>query len=111
MVASDGPGEAVKVCAVDEMASGDVRCVSVGDVRVAVFNLDGEFYALSDVCTHAEAHLSEGEVNVAERQVECPKHGALFDIVTGDALSKPAKVPAQTFTVRVEDGDVLVEGG
>ena len=103
------PGEAVKVCALDEMSSGDVRCVKVGDVRVAVFNVGGELYALADLCTHEEAYLSQGTVDADELIVECPKHSAMFDLVTGDVVSLPAEIPAQTFTVRVEDGDVLVE--
>lgn len=74
---------------------------------IALFLAEGEFYAVDDLCTHAEASLSEGEVFDCE--VECPLHGAIFDLVTGEALTLPATRPVVTYPTRVDDGSVLVQ--
>jgi len=77
------------------------------DHPIAVWNVDGEFYATSDTCTHEEASLAEGEL--WGDVVECYLHGAQFDVRTGDVLSLPAVFPLRTFPVKVEDGAVYVE--
>jgi nitrite reductase/ring-hydroxylating ferredoxin subunit len=74
---------------------------------VAVFNLDGEFRAIDDTCTHAESSLAEGYVE--DGAVECILHFARFCIRTGAALSAPAVDPVRTYPVKVEDGVVLVD--
>ncbi|MDP9823631.1 nitrite reductase/ring-hydroxylating ferredoxin subunit [Nocardioides massiliensis] len=73
---------------------------------VAIFNDDGRFYALSDTCSHADASLADGEV--ADCQVECPLHWARFDLVTGKALSLPALLPVQAYSVSVIDGAIYL---
>ena len=70
-------------------------------------NLDGQFYAVEDVCTHDGGPLGEGKLDGCE--LICPRHGARFDVRTGAATRMPAIEPAPTYAVRVEDGDVLVE--
>jgi len=72
----------------------------------AVFLTEGEVYALGDRCSHAEASLSEGEV--FETEVECPLHGAVFDLTNGEALTLPAVRPVPSYPTRVEGGRVLV---
>jgi 3-phenylpropionate/trans-cinnamate dioxygenase ferredoxin subunit len=79
----------------------------VDGLLVVLVNLDGEFYAIEDVCTHDGGPLGEGELEGSE--LICPRHGARFDVRTGDALTLPAFEPAPTYEVRLEDGDVLVE--
>ena len=97
----------VKVAAVTEIPSGTKKIVEVAGVLVVVINVDGEFYAVEDVCTHDGGPLGEG--NLEGCQLVCPRHGARFDVRTGAALTMPAFEPAPTYEVRVQDGAVLVE--
>jgi 3-phenylpropionate/trans-cinnamate dioxygenase ferredoxin component len=98
----------IKVATVDEIPAGESLLVEVEDVRVALFNVAGQIYALEDVCTHDGGPLAEGEI-VNQCEVMCPRHGARFDIRTGKALSFPAFEPTNTYAVRVEGNDVLIE--
>ena len=68
---------------------------------------DGNFYALNDVCTHEEFSLCDGELWGMD--VECPKHGSRFNLVTGKVTGLPAVIPAQTYPVSVEGDDIFVE--
>ena len=68
---------------------------------------DGRFYALNDICTHEEFYLSEGELWGMD--VECPQHGSRFNLATGKVTGLPAVIPAKTYPVTVEGGDVFVE--
>jgi 3-phenylpropionate/trans-cinnamate dioxygenase ferredoxin subunit len=90
-----------------ELTPGSARRVDTPAGPVAVFNIDGELLAVADTCTHADASLSEGYLDGFV--VECPRHGALFDLHTGEALSLPACVALRCFPVHVRDGIVLVE--
>ncbi|HEB80615.1 MAG TPA: non-heme iron oxygenase ferredoxin subunit [Chromatiales bacterium] len=87
-------------------AEGSCRKLDVDGVLVAVFNVDGEFFALEDVCTHDGGELTggrfEGEV------IECPRHGAQFNVKTGEVLAPPAYEPVPTLPVRVYEGIVQV---
>ncbi|WP_217544830.1 non-heme iron oxygenase ferredoxin subunit [Streptomyces sp. GbtcB6] len=74
---------------------------------VAVFDIDGELYAVSDTCTHGESSLSEGYVE-PDGRVECVAHMAEFSVKTGEALTLPATDDLQTYAVKVEDGMILV---
>lgn len=94
----------VRVCTRSELLPGEYRSVWDGDVQIAVFNLDGELYAIEDVCTHDGGELTGGLVEGHE--IECPRHGARFDIRTGAVLCPPAYEPVATFPVRLEDGVV-----
>ena len=96
----------VDVAPVDEFAPGTYRVVEIDDAMIAVFNLEGEFYAIEDVCTHDYSTLTGGDVEGAE--IICPRHGARFDIRTGEALTPPAYEPVATLPVRVENGVVQV---
>ncbi len=99
--------EYVKVATTDEVEPGKPRLVEVNGRRVALFNLDGTFYAIDDFCTHRGAPLSEGEVT--GKDVQCPWHGAMFDITTGEASGPPADVGVDKFNVRVAGSDIEVE--
>jgi 3-phenylpropionate/trans-cinnamate dioxygenase ferredoxin subunit len=100
-------GEFVKVAQVTDVAPGRGRLVEVAGRLIALFNCAGTFYAIDDTCTHAEASLSEGFLEGST--VECPLHGARFDLRTGAAIWSPAFVPVATYEVRVEGADVLVD--
>ena len=94
------------VAPADELSPGDYRVVDIDDALIAVFNLDGEFYAIEDVCTHDYETLTGGCSEGCE--LICPRHGARFNIKTGEALTPPAYEPVATLPVRVEDGMVQV---
>ena len=96
----------VDVGAEGEIAPGTYRVVDVDDLSVAVFNVDGEFYAIENVCTHDYAELAGGEVEGCE--IVCPRHGARFDIRSGEALTPPAYESVPTLPVRVAGGVVQV---
>lgn len=98
----------VRVCRVDELDPGAAMRVELNGTPVAVFNLDGSFYAIADTCTHEEASLSEGFVE--DDLVECPKHGATFHIPSGDVRTLPATRPVATFETSVEGDELYVEG-
>ena len=99
--------EFVRVAAADEIPPGTGKAVVVDGRRIALFNVNGTFYAIDDTCTHEESSLSEGYID--EDIVECPKHGAMFHIPTGEVRSLPATKSEQTFPTVVEDGDLFVE--
>lgn len=96
-----------EVTSEDQVADGHGVRFDIGDERIAVFRDGEQVYALGDRCSHAEASLSEGEV--FDGEVECPRHGAVFDLATGAAKSLPATRPVPTYGVRVRDGVVEVE--
>jgi 3-phenylpropionate/trans-cinnamate dioxygenase ferredoxin subunit len=95
-----------KVARADEVAPGEVRQYRVEDRPVALCNVDGEFHAFEDVCTHAFAYLSEG--GMEGDRIKCPLHGARFDVRTGKPKSLPAVKPVPKHEVKVEDGYVYV---
>ena len=95
------------VASADELAPGQYRVVDVDDTQIAVFNIGGEFYAIEDVCTHDYETLTGGCIEGAE--IICPRHGARFNIITGEALTPPAYEPVATLPVRVENGMVQVK--
>lgn len=98
--------EWVRVADASEIDRDTGYYVEVDDVPVAVWNVGGVFYATQDTCTHEEASLSEGDL--WGEVIECPLHGAQFDVRTGEVLSLPALFPLDTYPVKVEDGVVYV---
>ena len=102
-------GEARRVCARDDLAPGTARCFAVDGHKVALVRIDDDFYAIGDTCSHADYSLSEGDVWVDECEIECPKHGSTFSLLTGEARTLPATQPVPVFVARVVDGDVVVD--
>ena len=96
----------VSVAPAAEFPPGTHRVVGVDGAQVAVFNLDGDYFAIEDVCTHDGGILTGGPID--GDQVVCPRHGARFSIKTGEALTPPAFEPVSKLPVRVEDGVVQV---
>ena len=91
---------------VDEIPAGSRKFVYVEGKPVAVFNVEGQYYCIADLCTHDGGSLADGELDGYE--IECPRHGALFDIRSGAALTFPATSPTPVYQVKVKDGRVLV---
>jgi 3-phenylpropionate/trans-cinnamate dioxygenase ferredoxin subunit len=89
-----------------ELEPGTAHRVLVGDVPVAVVRIDDSVYAIGDICSHAEVSLSGGEVYCEEREIECPQHGSVFNLVTGHPDTLPATQPVPVYDV-VVDGDTV----
>ena len=97
-----------RVATTDEIAVETMKRVDAGDTPVCLAHAeDGNFYALNDVCTHEEFSLCDGELWGMD--VECPQHGSRFNLQTGKVTGLPAVIPARTYPVTVEDGDVYVD--
>ena len=98
--------EWIKVAACAELGPGSWRVLDVDGAQVAVVNVDGEFFAIEDVCTHDGGELTGG--TLCGFEIECPRHGARFDLRTGAALCAPAYEATAVFPIRIEDGVVFV---
>jgi len=90
-----------------ETPPGTISVHEVNGVRIALCNVNGRFYAIDDVCTHDGGPLDQGELE--GNLVECPRHGARFDVTDGRAVTLPAVRPVKTYKVQVEGDDVLVD--
>lgn len=97
----------VKVAQSDEIAPGQGKMIEVGGKKIALFNVEGAFYAIDDTCTHRGGPLSEGSLEGTE--VTCPWHGAIYDVSTGEVVSPPAPKGVARYNVRVEGTDIEVE--
>src|SRR3990172_5268900 len=98
--------EFVTVATTDEIKPGERLVVEIDGVWIVIFNVDGDYYAVKDMCTHEEYYLSEGALMGCA--LECAKHGAQFDIRTGEVLAPPAVIPVKTYPVQVIDNQVQV---
>ncbi|MGH3051712.1 MAG: Rieske (2Fe-2S) protein [Gaiellaceae bacterium] len=94
---------------VEEIPPGEVKIVRAGQLAIGVYNLNGEYYAIEDRCSHDDGPLAEGDFEPDEGVAICPRHGSRFDIRTGRPLTLPAYLPVETFDVKVEDGVVKVD--
>ena len=99
--------EFIKIARVEDIPPGARLWYEFSEETVVVFNVDGEFFCIADLCTHDNGPLEDGELE--DHEIECPRHGARFDIRTGKALCLPATSPVPTFAVKVENGDIYVE--
>ena len=99
----------IDVCPEDDLPPGAMRTVEWEDIEIMVVNCGGELLAMEDRCSHDNGPLAEGEIDVGRCTVECPRHGALFDLRSGKPLTLPAYRPVEAFPVVVEDGVVRVE--
>jgi 3-phenylpropionate/trans-cinnamate dioxygenase ferredoxin subunit len=94
------------VSPIEEIPHGERIFISVGDIPIVIFNISGEFFAIGDVCTHDDGPLGDGEV--VDHQIICPRHGARFDIRTGEVLTLPAVQDVPRFPLRVKDGTLEI---
>ena len=96
----------VKVAEVNDLPPGEMMVVQPGGEQILLVNVGGNVYACDDICSHAFASLSEGDLSGEE--VECPLHGSAFNVTTGEALTPPAFDSIKTYQVRVEGADILL---
>ena len=94
----------VKVAKAKDVKAGTAEVVEAGGIRMALCNTGEGFYAIDDMCTHDRGPLDQGKL--LGNRIECPRHGAQFDVITGRAVVLPAVRPVKTYKTRLEDGDV-----
>jgi 3-phenylpropionate/trans-cinnamate dioxygenase ferredoxin component len=99
---------AVKVCALADIASGQVRKFAVEGRNIAVVRIDDNVYAIGDKCSHADVSLSEGEVLCDTKELECFKHGSAFSLVNGMPNTLPATQAVPVYAAIVVDGNVMI---
>lgn len=95
------------VCEVEKMENAAKKRFMVKGMAVMIANVEGEFFATQDTCTHAESSLTAGHMHGF--MIECARHGAAFDVRSGEAKILPAVTPLKTFPVIVEDGKIYIE--
>ena len=97
----------VNVATVDELKPGERMVVELGRHWVAIFNVEGSYYAIEDVCPHDDGPLAEGELNGCV--IACPRHGATFDIGDGKVLSPPAMTNVKSYAVQIEGENIQIK--
>jgi nitrite reductase/ring-hydroxylating ferredoxin subunit len=97
----------VRVCAQADVAPDSAKAFEIGDRRLAVFNIGGQFYVTDDECTHACASLSEGMLD--GDVIECCLHFAAFHVPTGEVKAPPASIPLRTYKVLLEGDGIFVD--
>ncbi|MBI4551517.1 MAG: non-heme iron oxygenase ferredoxin subunit [Candidatus Latescibacteria bacterium] len=100
-------GQYVKAATTDELQAGQGKLVEIEGKEIALFHVDGQYYAIENTCTHQGGPLCEGELEGTE--VMCPWHGARFDVTSGAVLSPPAYMGVTSFPVRVSASDIEIE--
>jgi 3-phenylpropionate/trans-cinnamate dioxygenase ferredoxin subunit len=96
----------VRVASCAELPPGGKKLVDLDGRAVALFNVDGSYHAIDDICTHDGGPLAEGELEGVE--IRCPRHGARFDVRTGKALGFPAFEPVEVHAVEVRGGEIFI---
>ncbi|MEW5923254.1 MAG: non-heme iron oxygenase ferredoxin subunit [Candidatus Zixiibacteriota bacterium] len=99
-------GQFTKVCRVDDIPAGATKVVEVEGYTILLARMDDAVFALENMCTHDGGLL--GNAAIVDGQIECPRHGARFDIKTGEATQLPAVAELDTYEVKIENGDVYV---
>ena len=97
----------IRVAYSSEIAPGTMRGYDVGDSRILVANIDGEFYAMDAICGHSMANLDEGDLN--GRIVMCPLHTSEFDVTNGKYIDGPSGEDQKSYNVILKDGEIFVE--
>ena len=98
--------EYINVGSVEELDDGGRLFIEVDNLPIVILRIDGQFYAIGDVCSHDDGPVGEGEIEGYE--IICPRHGARFDIRNGKVLALPAFVDIPSYPVRVIDGQIEI---
>lgn len=99
----------LSVCKAGDVPLGEARAIELEDSYIAIYNVDGEFFATDDTCSHEDASLTDGFLE--GDLIECPLHGSQFNVKSGAVLSPPAIMPIRTYRTKVEGDDVLIDLG
>jgi 3-phenylpropionate/trans-cinnamate dioxygenase ferredoxin component len=100
----------IKACTTNQLKPGEALRLNLTP-PIALYRLNDGYYATEDTCSHAQASLAAGDIDLEECTVECPYHASLFDIRTGQVLALPASKPIKTYPVKVVDDEVFVDVG
>lgn len=98
--------EFVNIANTADLPNGERLFVEIDEKPIVVFNIAGQFFAIADVCSHDDGPVGDGELNGFE--ITCPRHGARFDVRTGQVLALPAIVDIPAYPVRVVDGEIQI---
>ncbi len=99
--------ELTRLCGTSELAENEVKAVSVGELTLAVYNIEGEFFVTDDRCTHGAASLAEGVLE--DGVIECALHGGGFNVRTGEVVYRPCVIALRTYKVVIDDDDICVD--
>lgn len=102
-----GAAQRLDLCSTEDVAPGNVLKVEAGELTLAVYNVEGEFFVTDDLCTHGPGSLSEGYLD--GHVIECDFHNGAFDIRTGEVVAPPCMIPLKTYKVVLEGGRVAIE--
>lgn len=97
----------IKVAKVSDIAPGTVKKIDVNGEQIAVANLNGQFFAINDLCTHKQCSLSGGSID--GQNIVCPCHGGQFDLKTGEAKTPPATTNTKTYEIKVENDEIWIK--
>jgi len=97
----------MKVAEMSEVPAGSMKLVKVGGEDVLLVNVDGKFYAITNICTHRGGPLNEGTLQGTT--VTCPWHGGQFDVTNGNAVAPPPRTPEATYDIKLEGTSVLLK--
>ena len=103
-----GLGRLIKVANKSDLESGNGLCIEIDGRAIAVFNVNGEYFALDNTCIHRGGPLGEGFVDTVNCTVQCPWHGWIYSLQTGEATFNPGS-KVEKFAVLVEGEDIKVE--
>ncbi|MDW3175870.1 MAG: non-heme iron oxygenase ferredoxin subunit [Acidimicrobiia bacterium] len=108
MTTTDDANKTVKLCEIDDVTDGVISRIDIDGRPVAYARVGDDWFAIDDTCSHAKVSLSDGIIDEDDLAIECPKHGALFSLETGAALTLPAIKPVASHAVHVEGSEVFV---
>lgn len=97
----------IKVADTGDIPEGEARVFNVENISIAICNVGGTYYAIENVCTHDNGPLGEGRL--IGTQIECPRHGARFDVTSGEVKKQPAYSPVPTFPVQIDNGAIFID--
>ncbi len=99
----------IPICSLEELSSNNTQVVQIEGNSVLVLQLGEEYFAVESICSHAEVSLEDGEVDKNDCTIECPKHGSLFSLKNGEALTLPATRPLKTWPLSIDGENVVIE--
>lgn len=98
--------EFVEIAPASELPAGERLFVELGDKPIVIFNIAGQYFAIGDICTHDDGPLGDGVLE--GNNIVCPRHGAEFDVRTGQAMQMPAVIDIPAYPVQIQDGKIFV---
>lgn len=107
-MSTEAASKRVRACSVDDVEIGRTLRFEIGETAICIVHCEDGFHAVADQCSHEDYSLSEGDVDAAQCEIECWKHGSLFSLTTGEPLTLPATLPIEVYPIEVEGNDVFV---